>query len=140
MASCNCWILLDRDPDGAPPPGIALSPDEKTLYVTNTRIFEQIFAYDFQLDDTVKNRRLLIDLVGEKGLGGPDGLRVDTCGNVYAAATGSLWIISPARKRLGKVPHLEAFASRASRSANPTAKPCIRSPKIYGVSGYRFAA
>jgi gluconolactonase len=107
--------LLDRDPGGAPPQGIALSSDEKTLYVTNTRMFEQIFAYDVQPDDTVKNRRLFIDLVGEQGLGGPDGLCVDTRGNVYTAAKGGLWIISPAGKRLGKVPAPEGirFASLA---------------------------
>jgi len=113
--------LLDRDPGGAPPQGIALSSDEKTLYVTNTRMFEQIFAYDVQPDDTVKNRRLFIDLVGEQGLGGPDGLCVDTRGNVYTAATGGLWIISPAGKRLGKVPAPEGirFASLAFGEPDP---------------------
>jgi gluconolactonase len=107
--------LLDRDPGGAPPQGIALSPDEKTLYVTNASMFEQIFAYDVQPDDTVKNRRLFIDLAGENGLGGSDGLRVDSSGNVYTAATSGLWILSPAGKRLGKVPAPEGirFASLA---------------------------
>jgi hypothetical protein len=41
------------------------------LYVTNAPISKQIFAYDVQPDDTVQNRRLFIDLAGEKGLGGP---------------------------------------------------------------------
>jgi gluconolactonase len=95
--------LLDKDPGGAPPNGIALSPDEKTLYVTNAPMFKQIFAYDIQPDDTVKNGRLFLDLAGEKGLGGPDGVRVDRQGNVYTAATGGLWIVSPSGKRLGKV-------------------------------------
>ena len=107
--------LLDKDPGGAPPNGIALSPDEKTLYVTNAPMFKQIFAYDVQPDDTVKNGRLFLDLAGEKGLGGPDGVRVDRQGNVYTAATGGLWIVSPAGKRLGKVPAPEGvrFANLA---------------------------
>ena len=107
--------LLDRDPGGAPPQGIALSPDEKTLYVANAGMFEQIFAYDVQPDDTVKNRRLFIDLAGENGLSGSDGLRVDSSGNVYTAATSGLWILSPSGKRLGKVPAPEGirFASLA---------------------------
>jgi gluconolactonase len=96
--------LVDMNPGGAPPNGVALSPDEKTLYVSNAPALKQIFAYDVQSDDTVKNRRLFMDLAGEKGLGGPDGIRVDRKGNVYTAATGGLWIISPAGKRLGKVP------------------------------------
>ena len=95
--------LLDQDPGGASPNGIALSPNEKTLYVTNAPGQKQIFAYDVQPDDTVKNRRVFADLAGEKGLGGPDGIRVDRKGNLYSAATGGVWIISPAGKRLGKV-------------------------------------
>src|SRR2546430_150299 len=79
--------LLDMDPGGAPPNGIALSPDQKTLYVTNAPAKRQIFAYQVQADDTAaKNPRVLIDLTGEQGLGGPDGVRVDRKGNVYAAA------------------------------------------------------
>src|SRR4029077_18241274 len=85
--------------------GITLSPDQKTLYVTNAPAKKQIFAYEVQTDDTVKKSpRVLVDLAGEKGLGGPDGVRVDRKGNVYTAATGGLWIISPEGKRLGKVP------------------------------------
>jgi gluconolactonase len=108
--------LLDMDPGGAPPNGIALSPDQKTLYVTNAPAKKQIFAYQVQADDTVKkNPRVLVDLAGEKGLGGPDGVRVDRKGNVYTAATGGLWIISPDGKRLGKVPAPEGvrFANLA---------------------------
>ncbi len=64
--------LLDKDPDGIPPNGIALSPDEKTLYVNNggpAPNQRKIFAYDMQPDGTVANRRVIVDLTGEKGLG-----------------------------------------------------------------------
>jgi gluconolactonase len=108
--------LLDMDPGGAPPNGITLSPDQKTLYVTNAPAKRQIFAYELQADDTVKkNPRVLIDLSAEQGLGGPDGIRVDRKGNVYAAATGGVWIVSPEGKRLGKVPAPEGvrFANLA---------------------------
>jgi gluconolactonase len=114
--------LVDMDPGGAPPNGIALSPDEKTLYVTNAPMFKQIFAYDVQPDDTVKNRRLFIDLAGEKGLGGPDGVRVDRSGNVYTAATGGLWIVSPAGKRLGKVPAPEGIRFANLAFGDPDSK------------------
>jgi gluconolactonase len=97
-------VMLDHDPDGAPPNGVALSPDQKVLYITNAPAKKEIFAYDIQPDDTVKNRRVFADLAGEKGLGGPDGIKVDKKGNVYSAATGGLWIFSPQGKRLGKVP------------------------------------
>jgi gluconolactonase len=51
----------------------------------------------------VKNRRVVVDLTGEKGLGGPDGVKVDRKGNLYTAATGGLWIASPEGKRLGLI-------------------------------------
>jgi gluconolactonase len=72
-------------------------------------MFEQIFVYDVKPNDTVKNRRLFIDLAGENGMGGSDGLRVDSSGNVYTAATSGLWILSPAGRRLGKVPAPEGI-------------------------------
>lgn len=97
--------LLDVDPGGAPPNGIAISPDQKTLYVTNAPAKKQILAYELQADDTVrKNPRVFFDFVSEQGLGGPDGIRVDRKGNLYAASTGGVWILSPDGKRLGKIP------------------------------------
>jgi gluconolactonase len=101
--------MLDHDPNDAPPNGIVLSPDGKTLYVTNAPKRRDIFAYDVQPDDTVKNRRIFADLSGEKGLGGPDGTKVDKKGNFYTAATGGLWIFTPDGKRLGKVPAPEGI-------------------------------
>ena len=110
--------LLDKDPGGLPPNGIALSPDEKILYVTNggpQPAMRKIFAYDIQPGDTVKNSRVIVDLTGEKGLGGPDGVKVDRQGNIYTAATGGLWIVSPQGKRLGLVraPEMIRFANNA---------------------------
>lgn len=110
--------LLDKDPGDLPPNGIALSPDEKILYVTNggpAPNQRKIFAYDIQKDDTVTNRRVIVDLTGEKGLGGPDGVKVDRQGNIYTAATGGLWIVSREGKRLGLVraPQGIRFANNA---------------------------
>jgi gluconolactonase len=99
-------LLLDKDLDGLPPNGIALSPGEKILYANNggpAPNQRKIFAYDIQSDGTVKNRRTIVDLTGEKGLGGPDGVKVDRQGNLYTAATGGLWIVSAEGKRLGLV-------------------------------------
>jgi gluconolactonase len=104
--------LLDKDPGNFPPNGIAFSPDEKILYVNdggpdpNQR---QIFAYDVQPDGTVKNRRLFGDFTGEKGPGGPDGMKVDVLGNLYSTGMGGVWVLSPAGKRLGKIPAPEGM-------------------------------
>jgi len=118
MIRKGALMLLDKDPGNIPPNGIALSPDEKILYVTNggpAPNQRKIFAYDVQADDTVKNSRVIVDLTGEKGLGGPDGVKVDRQGNIYTAATGGLWIVSPQGKRLGLVraPEGIRFANNA---------------------------
>jgi gluconolactonase len=104
--------LLDKDPGNFPPNGLAFSPDEKILYVNNGGPGpnqRQIFAYDVQPDGTVKNRRLFIDFTGEKGPGGPDGMKVDVLGNLYSTGMGGVWVISPAGKRLGLIPAPEGM-------------------------------
>jgi gluconolactonase len=104
--------LLDKDPGDLPPNGIVFSPDEKILYVNNggpAPNQRQIFAYDVQSDGTVKNRRLFADFTGEKGPGGPDGMKVDVMGNLYSTGMGGVWVLSPAGKRLGKIPAPEGM-------------------------------
>ena len=104
--------LLDKDPGNFPPNGLAFSPDEKILYVNNGgpgANQRQIFAYDVQPDGTVKNRRLFADFTGEKGPGGPDGMKVDVMGNLYSTGMGGVWVLSSAGKRLGLIPAPEGM-------------------------------
>ncbi|MEM9457344.1 MAG: SMP-30/gluconolactonase/LRE family protein [Myxococcota bacterium] len=67
------------------PNGIALSPDESTLYVT-TRLVEnepenqRILQLDVQEDGTATNEREFVTLQG----GGADGMTIDCAGNLYA--------------------------------------------------------
>lgn len=85
----------DQGPHGGFPNGIALSPDEKTLYVTAG--FGKTLQYDVLPDDTVANPRPFIDA-------GNDGLKTDQAGNVYstnAVGPGEIWITSPAGRHLG---------------------------------------
>ena len=91
--------LLDtnRDFPEAFPNGIALSHDERHLYVTFGR---KIVRYDVRPDDTVGNRQEFLDVAGN------DGLKVDRRGNVYSttgAGPGEVRITSPEGKRLGTI-------------------------------------
>ncbi len=77
------------------PNGIALSPDEKRIYVT---IGRKIMRYDVQPDDTVANGTEFLDIEGN------DGMKVDASGNVFSttgAGPGEVRITSPEGKRLG---------------------------------------
>ena len=69
------------------PNGIALSPDDKTLYIVDHNIRpggnRRIWAFDLEDDLTPVNQRLVYDFgVGRAG----DGLRVDSLGNLWTAA------------------------------------------------------
>jgi gluconolactonase len=85
--------LLDAELGG--PNGLAFSPDERYLYVTNwdgTR--SAIMRYDVQADGTLASRRTFFKIRA-------DGLKVDRRGNVHAAGPGGVWIISPGGEHLG---------------------------------------
>jgi gluconolactonase len=97
------------------PNGVALSPDEKTLYVANSDANRaRWYAYIFD-DNVIREGRILMDATGrtgeEKGL--PDGLKVDAMGNVFATGPGGVWIFSPAGKLIGKIRLPEAASNCA---------------------------
>ena len=87
------------------PNGIALSPDEKILYIAvSDGKHTNIMAYDVQADGSVANGREFFDAekVKKPGLkGGCDGMKVDAKGNVFATGPGGVLVISPAGKHLG---------------------------------------
>jgi gluconolactonase len=91
------------------PNGLAFSPDEKHLYVTDN---PRIMVYDVLPDDTIANGRLFIDMNHGAPLAAffPDGLKVDSKGNVYNTGPGGIWISSPQGKHLGTIlePHRPA--------------------------------
>jgi gluconolactonase len=82
--------------------GLALSPDEKILYV-NSGHSNTIRAYDVAPDDTLSNGRLLIDQSTDKTFGYTDGMRVDSLGNIYATGPGGIWITSPQGQHLATI-------------------------------------
>jgi gluconolactonase len=60
------------------PNGIAFSPDEKTLYVSNSDERRRIWMrYDVAADGNVSNGRKLFDSTGFKEGGVPDGKKID---------------------------------------------------------------
>ena len=69
--------------------GIALSPDEKTLYVTNDAV---VMAFDVQAGGSLARQREFGKLRG--GQGG-DGSAVDAQGRVYVATGASADVFAP---------------------------------------------
>jgi gluconolactonase len=86
------------------PNGLAFSPDEKTLYINDSR---RRHIRAFNLDSTwqsgmldLTSDRVFCDLSGARR-GVPDGMKVDVEGNVYCTGPGGVWIINSAGEHLG---------------------------------------
>ena len=87
------------------PNGIAFSHDESILYVADSRR-RHVRAYDMLPNGmTAKDTsRVFVDLGGAEP-GVPDGIKVDTQGNLYSGGAGGLYIIDPKGRKLGRIVH-----------------------------------
>ena len=86
------------------PNGIALTPDEKGLYVLVSDPQNPIvMKYDVGPDGNVANGKVFFDassLVARKLPGMPDGMKVDVKGNLWMGGPGGILILSSAGKHL----------------------------------------
>ena len=87
------------------PNGLAFSPDESVLYINDSRR-RHIRAFDLLPSGglALASDRVFADLSGDRP-GVPDGMKVDTAGNVYCGGSGGLWILDSTGKPLGIVVH-----------------------------------
>ena len=93
--------LLYRDQSR--PNGIALSPDEATLYVANSDPEQKVWmAYDLGAEG-VTNPRVFFDVNDQTAEGAADGLKVDDAGNLFATGPGGVWVIAPDGTHLGTI-------------------------------------
>ncbi len=94
--------------DFSRPNGLALSPDESVLYINDTRR-RHIRAFDLEPNGMplIATDRVFCDLGGVRE-GNPDGMKVDTQGNVYCGGSGGIWVMDPSGAPLGIIVHGEA--------------------------------
>ena len=88
------------------PNGLAFSPDEKLLYVAQSDETAAIWrVFDVKPDGTIANSRVFFDATTmaktKKGL--PDGMKIDTEGNLFATGPGGVLVFSPQGKHLGTI-------------------------------------
>lgn len=112
-------LRVVSQPEIGRPNGLAITPDDKTLYVIDSHNVaggnRKIWAFDVTAGGALENQRLVFDF--GRGRGG-DGMRLDREGNLWVAAgvhkvrsphetdevrTG-VHVISPAGKLLGRIP------------------------------------
>ncbi len=100
------------------PNGLAFSPDEKYLYVTNWDIRDihhtkTLWRYEVQTDGTLANGKVFFDFSFTEDDEALDGMKVDLEGNLFVSAPGGLWILSGEGKLLGKIVTPERPANMA---------------------------
>ena len=83
------------------PNGLAFSPDEKILYVNDTRL-ALIRAFDVNPDGSVGPGRIFHKLTGTED-GVADGMKCDVEGNVYCTGPGGVHVIAPDGRLLGRL-------------------------------------
>lgn len=98
--------LLTTDLGG--PNGIAFSPDERYLYVSNWDIRDihntkTLWRYEVQPDGTLGKGKIFFDMNQTDDDEALDGVKVDNQGYIFASGPGGVWIISPEGKYLGKI-------------------------------------
>jgi gluconolactonase len=83
------------------PNGLALSPDETTLYVADSSDRCHIRAFDVQPDGSLTGDREFYGMKLPQGIGCPDGMKADQAGNLYATGPNGVWVFTPAGLHLG---------------------------------------
>jgi gluconolactonase len=102
LAPDGALTLLTSELNG--PNGIAFSPDERTLYVSNADPKRLVWmAYPVKADGSLGSGRVFYDgtatLAGRPGTA--DGLKVDTRGNLFAVGPGGVYVFAPDATLLG---------------------------------------
>jgi gluconolactonase len=85
------------------PNGLAFAPDESLLYVDSSHPQEQVlFVFEVLPSGLVGKKQRFFDLnTGAEG--SPDGMKIDSSGNIYCTGPGGLWIFNPGGVHLGTI-------------------------------------
>jgi len=95
------------------PNGLAFSPDERRLYVANTRWAQYIHVLELDAAGKMMRRRIFADMSSDETDGVPDGMKVDVEGRVYCTGPGGTWVFAPDGSPLGIIRTPEVPANLA---------------------------
>jgi sugar lactone lactonase YvrE len=107
----NVTLLVD---DFARPNGLLLRGDERQLFVADTEL-HHIRVFDISPEGNLRNGRIFAELKHKEMQGRPDGMKLDTDGNLYIAGgvNGSVWVFNPTGKLIGLIEFPEGPANLA---------------------------
>jgi len=81
--------------------GVALSPDGKTVYVTDSK---NVIAFDVGANGSTSNQRVFATLSKDTAGFGGDGMAVDSAGRLYVTGDAGIYVFDRAGKELGVIP------------------------------------
>jgi gluconolactonase len=84
------------------PNGLAFSPDEKTLYVTDSSARCHLKAFSVQNDGALANGRIFCPMK-IRASGSPDGVKTDSLGRIFCTGPGGVWVFNPEGTLLGRM-------------------------------------
>ena len=117
--------------DFAKPNGIAFSPDEKLLYVNDT-VRQQIYAFDVSTSGDLSNERIFAYTTGELG-GLPNGMKLDSSGNIYCTGPGGIQIYQPSGKFIGLIYMPQAVSNFCFGDADRKTLYITAGPAVYKI-------
>src|SRR5277367_6180697 len=95
------------------PNGLAFSPDERVLYVANTRHAAYIHRIELDSAGNMVRRSIFADMSSDEKIGVPDGMKVDVQGNVYCTGPGGTWVYAADGTHIGTIKTPEVPANLA---------------------------
>jgi gluconolactonase len=105
---CNGVYRVDRDgavvrvaDDFDRPNGLAFSPDERVLYIDDSRR-RHVRAFDVAADGTLTHGRVVCDMDHPQP-GSPDGMKLDRDGHLYVTGATGVWVFEPDGTLLGVI-------------------------------------
>jgi gluconolactonase len=117
--------LVDDELTG--PNGIALSPDERFLYVGNWDLERKVvMRYEVDESGAASGGTVFFDMTGAPGEDAIDGIKVDQSGNLFVCGPSGVWVLSPEGTHLGTLrlpedPHNLAWGEEDGRTLYITA-------------------
>jgi gluconolactonase len=114
------------------PNGLQLSPDERLLYVSDSKL-KSWWAYSVQPDGSLTDGRLFFK-PEPAGPGNPDGITMDKLGTLYLTGLGGVWIVDSNGRSLGFIPVPGGASNVTFGGKDGTDLYITSSKKLYRVS------
>jgi len=113
------------------PNGLALSADERTLYVANTRWSAYIHAIELDAEGVMVRRRIFADMSSDVKEGVPDGMKLDAAGRIFCTGPAGVWVYEPDGSLVGIIETPEVCANIAFGGADMKTLLLTASTSVY---------